>query len=124
MTKFKIGDTVFLNIPGHIWDKQQFGIIKEWSYFHAGYLRKAYSLSFGTRLVDATEDEIMPAQLDLEDFADFMIPPQLSPDYQDKEDECAHGNVVKSSAAGKEFWYCKNCKEEVIQIYNGTFRKL
>lgn len=117
---FKKGDMVNYNNPGHMWHGMQFSIDDIEDVHNFGLFYRLYHLKYGNRTLTAYEDEIESTQMSMEDFADFLMP-SVAPK---SEEKCPHSNVVKSSAAGKEFWYCKNCKEEVIQIYNGTFRKL
>jgi hypothetical protein len=108
-----IGDWVVYNNPGHPWHGLQFSIKNIYQRYVSGYLKPKYVLEFGSRTVDAEEEELDEI-LEVQDFAYYDMTKKLylSPEHKKESEECKH-NVVENHALGKKFKVCTKCKQEI-----------
>jgi hypothetical protein len=110
MKNFKIGDLVLFVSKGHMWSGLQFKVkYITPSVFSSGIV---YTLEYGQREVLALEDEVHPISELFKDFGtvgleDFMASAKINK-------ECEHKNVVESQALHQKFFYCRDCKKEVV----------
>jgi hypothetical protein len=114
MKNFKIGDWVLFVSVGHMWSGMQFKI-KDISLAVAGQ-DKIYTLEYGQREISALEEELHPINEMFKDFGTVDLKDIVASTKTNKE--CEHKNVVESEALHKKFFYCRDCKKEVIRQYH------
>jgi len=118
MHKFNLKETVFYDNPGHPWDKMTFVVDSiEGIYINSQYVT-IYNLKYGTRELKVHEDQIRSINMTVQEYVEFFMPSgevkREIVNHLSGSSSCNHKNKVKSHAGGNSFWYCRDCKEEVL----------